>query len=57
VVIFYPFSRSPGTDSGGLEKRDSTADFCALDGRIFGRRHSEKWQAAADLLEKGAGSL
>jgi hypothetical protein len=25
-VIFYPFSRSPMTDSGGFEKRDSTAD-------------------------------
>jgi hypothetical protein len=26
MVIFYSFSRSPGADSGGLEKRDSTAD-------------------------------
>jgi hypothetical protein len=26
MVIFYTFSRSPGADSGGLEKRDSAAD-------------------------------
>jgi hypothetical protein len=26
MAIFYSFSRSPGTDSGGLEKRDSRAD-------------------------------
>src|SRR5689334_9705274 len=26
MAIFYPFSRSPRGDSGGLEKRDSTAD-------------------------------
>jgi hypothetical protein len=26
MAIFYPFSRSPEADSGGLEKRDSEAD-------------------------------
>jgi hypothetical protein len=26
MAIFYPFSRSPRADSGGLEKRDSVAD-------------------------------
>jgi hypothetical protein len=26
IAIFYPFSRSPKGDSGGFEKRDSTAD-------------------------------
>jgi hypothetical protein len=26
MVIFYPFSSPPKVDSGGFEKRDSTAD-------------------------------
>jgi len=26
MAIFYAFSRPPMTDSGGFEKRDSTAD-------------------------------
>jgi hypothetical protein len=57
IAIFYPFSRSPRGDSGGFEKRDSTADSVLPTSGFLGRRRDWKWHAATDLLEKGGRPL
>ena len=51
--FFTLFQGLRGPILAALEKRDSRADSAPSSGRIFGCRRGGKWQAAADLLEKG----